>query len=307
MTPDLRVAHRTSPTNIAMGLLATVSAHDLGFIDIDDMVARLDATLTTVEGLDRFEGHLLNWYDTETLAPLQPRLRLDRRQRQPRRRARHPGGRAAAAGVRGPRLGATGRRGCAISRARAGALFDAMDFRLLYDARRQLFAVGYRLADAETRRAVSMRRATTCWRPKRAWRASWRSPRATCPNRTGSISAASVTAVHGAPVLLSWSAHAVRVPDAAAADAHLSRHAARRVLPDGRPAPDRLRREARRARGASPSRPTTPSIGTAPISTKPSACPGSGLKRGLGDELVVAPYATRARGDARAGAERERT
>ena len=72
MTPDLRVAHRTSPTNIAMALLATVSAHDLGFIDIDEMVERLDATLTTVEGLERFEGHLLNWYDTDTLAPLQP-------------------------------------------------------------------------------------------------------------------------------------------------------------------------------------------------------------------------------------------
>jgi cyclic beta-1,2-glucan synthetase len=70
--PDLRVAHRTSPTNIAMGLLATVSAHDLGFIDTEGLIGRLDATLTTVEGLVRFEGHLLNWYDTETLAPLQP-------------------------------------------------------------------------------------------------------------------------------------------------------------------------------------------------------------------------------------------
>ena len=72
MTPDLRIAHRTSPTNIAMGLLATLSAHDLGFIETDDLIARLDATLTTVEGLARFEGHLFNWYDTQTLAPLRP-------------------------------------------------------------------------------------------------------------------------------------------------------------------------------------------------------------------------------------------
>ena len=55
-----------------MGLLATLAAHDFGFIDTDTLIVRLDATLTTVEGLERFEGHLLNWYDTSTLAPLPP-------------------------------------------------------------------------------------------------------------------------------------------------------------------------------------------------------------------------------------------
>src|SRR4029079_4479758 len=50
ITPEARVAHRTSPTNIAMGLLATVSAYDLGFIGVDELIVRLDATLTTVEG-----------------------------------------------------------------------------------------------------------------------------------------------------------------------------------------------------------------------------------------------------------------
>ena len=33
---------------------------------------RIDDTLTTIERLERFEGHLLNWYDTRTLAPLPP-------------------------------------------------------------------------------------------------------------------------------------------------------------------------------------------------------------------------------------------
>ena len=47
-----------------MALLATLAAHDFGFIDTDELVERIDATLTTVEGLERFEGHLLNWYDT---------------------------------------------------------------------------------------------------------------------------------------------------------------------------------------------------------------------------------------------------
>ena len=37
------------------------------------MAERIDATLTTVEGLERHRGHLLNWYDTTSLAPLLPR------------------------------------------------------------------------------------------------------------------------------------------------------------------------------------------------------------------------------------------
>src|SRR3989441_13238435 len=38
-----------------------------------ELVERLEATLSTMNGLERFEGHLLNWYDTRTLAPLPPR------------------------------------------------------------------------------------------------------------------------------------------------------------------------------------------------------------------------------------------
>ncbi len=71
--PDLRVAHRTSPTNIGMGLLSTLAAHDLGYLDRDQLASRIEATLATVESLERHEGHLLNWYDTTSLAPLAPR------------------------------------------------------------------------------------------------------------------------------------------------------------------------------------------------------------------------------------------
>ena len=75
--PEPLVAHRTSPTNIAMSLLASVSAHDLGFITADALIERLEGTLTTVDRLEHFEGHLLNWYDTQTLMPLLPRYRVD--------------------------------------------------------------------------------------------------------------------------------------------------------------------------------------------------------------------------------------
>ncbi len=70
--PSPVVAHRTSPTNIGLYLLATVTARDLGWIGTIDMVERLESTLATVRGLTRFRGHLYNWYDTRDLRPLEP-------------------------------------------------------------------------------------------------------------------------------------------------------------------------------------------------------------------------------------------
>ncbi|MFI5300667.1 MAG: glucoamylase family protein, partial [Polyangiales bacterium] len=66
------LAHRTSPTNIGLYLLSIVSARDFGFITLSEVVARLTATLSSVEKLERHEGHVLNWYDTTSLRPLEP-------------------------------------------------------------------------------------------------------------------------------------------------------------------------------------------------------------------------------------------
>jgi cyclic beta-1,2-glucan synthetase len=70
--PTPVVSHRTSPTNIGMYLLATVTARDLGWIGTLDMVDRLEATLATIGQLERFRGHLYNWYDTRDLRRLDP-------------------------------------------------------------------------------------------------------------------------------------------------------------------------------------------------------------------------------------------
>src|SRR6185503_1013726 len=51
----------------------TLAAHDLGYVTTDALATRIDRTLTTLEGLERHEGHVLNWYDTATLTPLHPR------------------------------------------------------------------------------------------------------------------------------------------------------------------------------------------------------------------------------------------
>ena len=67
------IAHRTSPTNIGMGLLSALSAHDLGYLDREQLAAQAGAALATMELLERHEGHLLNWYDTTSRAALLPR------------------------------------------------------------------------------------------------------------------------------------------------------------------------------------------------------------------------------------------
>ncbi len=67
-----RIAHRTSPTNIGLYLACTLAARDFGFIDTPGLIKRLEPTISTVERLDKWKGHLYNWYDTITLEPLPP-------------------------------------------------------------------------------------------------------------------------------------------------------------------------------------------------------------------------------------------
>jgi cyclic beta-1,2-glucan synthetase len=71
--PVYVVAHRTSPTNIGLALLANLSAFDFGYIASTVFIERSGATLDTLTSLDRHRGHFYNWYDTQTLKPLLPR------------------------------------------------------------------------------------------------------------------------------------------------------------------------------------------------------------------------------------------
>src|SRR5690606_27173979 len=48
-------------------------AYDQGYIGLLDMVTRLHFTFETIQGLERYRGHLLNWYNTSTLQALTPR------------------------------------------------------------------------------------------------------------------------------------------------------------------------------------------------------------------------------------------
>jgi cellobiose phosphorylase len=66
------IAHRTSPTNMGLALLANLSAYDFGYLQGGWLVERTAQTLRTMMGLERYRGHFFNWYNTQTLAPLPP-------------------------------------------------------------------------------------------------------------------------------------------------------------------------------------------------------------------------------------------
>lgn len=71
--PVERVAHRTSPTNIGMSMLANLTAWDFGYINHDVLLDRTSNTVNTLLSMERYRGHLYNWYDTISLQPLAPR------------------------------------------------------------------------------------------------------------------------------------------------------------------------------------------------------------------------------------------
>ena len=70
--PVAVVAHRTSPTNMGLALLANLSAHDFGYISTGQLIKRTANAFHTMKTLERYRGHFYNWYDTQSLKPLSP-------------------------------------------------------------------------------------------------------------------------------------------------------------------------------------------------------------------------------------------
>jgi len=70
--PDSLIGHRTSPTNMGMALLANLAAYDFGFIPAGLLIERTAKAFQTMKTLERHQGHFYNWYDTQSLKPLQP-------------------------------------------------------------------------------------------------------------------------------------------------------------------------------------------------------------------------------------------
>jgi cyclic beta-1,2-glucan synthetase len=272
----MTVAHRTSPTNIGLGMLAALAANDLGFISRDVLVSRLEATMDTIDQLEKYEGHLLNWYDTRTLAPLAPRYvsTVD-------------SGNLAGALV----TLSEGLRPFAPDLARRmTALFDGMRFTFLLNPARQLFAIGFRLPDderpgrpdashydllASEARLASFLAIAKGDVPERHW---FRLGRPT-------------TSVRHTPVLLSWSATLFE---------YLMPLLVMRSYP-GTLLDESCHLVIRRQIDYATAHGVPWGISESAYNLvdrhgdyqyKAFGIPGLGLKRGLGDEVVVSPYST---------------
>lgn len=74
LQPDKGPALRTSPTNIGLYLLSVLAAKEMGFLTAPQMARRMLRTVETLERLEKWQGHLYNWYSLETLSPLPPRF-----------------------------------------------------------------------------------------------------------------------------------------------------------------------------------------------------------------------------------------
>jgi cyclic beta-1,2-glucan synthetase len=288
-----RTAHRTSPTNIGMGLLSTLAAHDLGLIPTGELIERIDSTLTTMEGLERLEGHLFNWYDTVSLAPLPPRYvstvdsgnlagALIALSEGLSHLGREPAPREAGPSDPCERLEALSRR--------AAAFADGMSFRFLYDPQRSLLAIGYRAADAEGPGRLDPAHYDLLASEARL--ASFIAiAKGDLPEKHWFHLGRAVTGVRGNPTLLSWSATLFE---------YLMPLLVMRSYPETL-LDESCRMAVRRQRDYAAERGVPWGISECAYDLvdhhgnyqyKAFGVPGLGLKRGLADELVVAPYAT---------------
>ena len=68
-----KIISRTSSTNIGLSLMAVISASDLKYISKEKAIEYLKNILQTVDELPKWNGHLYNWYNTKTKEPLVPR------------------------------------------------------------------------------------------------------------------------------------------------------------------------------------------------------------------------------------------
>ena len=127
--PPLGAAHRTSPTNIGLALLSILSAMELEFITTAQGLERIGCVLDTVERLPKRNGHLFNWYNTLTLAPMEPRYvsTVD-------------SGNLCACLI--ALEGGLRAHGAPELAGRAHALAEAMDFAPLYDPEHRLLRIG---------------------------------------------------------------------------------------------------------------------------------------------------------------------
>lgn len=68
-----KIVTRTSSTNIGLSILDIISSYDLQYENLPDTIDLLYKVLISVDSLQKWNGHLYNWYDIKTKEPLRPR------------------------------------------------------------------------------------------------------------------------------------------------------------------------------------------------------------------------------------------
>jgi len=65
-------AARVSPTNFGLLLNARQAANTFGYLTIPEFITLSEHSLQTFDKMEKYRGHIYNWYDTRTLVPIRP-------------------------------------------------------------------------------------------------------------------------------------------------------------------------------------------------------------------------------------------
>ena len=128
--PEKPMRNVTSPTNIAMAIMAYISAHDLSVYDDGEFLSRSSEILGTISRLEKWKGIPYNWYRPTDLAVIYPRFvsSVD------------AGNLSAALFTLSAALKEIG---AVYEAGVAGSLADEMELASLYDGRKKLFHIGF--------------------------------------------------------------------------------------------------------------------------------------------------------------------
>ena len=191
------VAHRTSPTNMGLALLANLSAYDFGFISAGALIERTAKALGTMQLAGAAPRPLLQLVRHAHAQAAAAALRLVGGQRQPRL----PSADLAAGAARAGRRTAGDGADRTLERlAREAGQLARMEYGFLVDKARQLLAIGYNVAEhrrdascydllASEARATTFVAIAQGQLPQESWFALGRL----------------LTSAGGEPALLSWS------------------------------------------------------------------------------------------------------
>lgn len=140
--PYRGAAMLTSPTNIGMGLMAVVSAHDMHLLDERGMFVRLERMVDSIEKLEKWHGHPFNWYNLRDLSLLRPRFISTVDSGNLFACLITTACALAECAGQAEKTSAEFAEELSKLAARCTAIARAMDFRVLYDNTRELFHIG---------------------------------------------------------------------------------------------------------------------------------------------------------------------